>query len=514
MIGYSHAVRRIAIPTLALLVAGACDEENVTTGPVHEATTLSVQRIRCEASISAETVLCRGPRASTTSGGPLFLIVGGQGEYVQLTSTNVHYDGGAEVFYADVTVQNLMNRPLGTPDGSTVTGVRVFFHSGPSVTNGSGTVTVRNHDGTGSFTGTNQPYHEYWEMLDTGETTSPKTWEWDVPSSVLEFVFEVYVEADRDLAGWWIGSREDAGGHLPGLGWTLTVDAAGTRLTEITHFLGGTDHLLGGVEFWCGTDYTGFAKRNNGGAGWPIILDEFETGPVRLAGGVGYWYVLDMELEGEFQSAQFVTGSWQAISSIVTNVPPTMFCSGSWSGEPATRLFLRYDGSVPFLSVEPSPPDESWLASFSDGQTVTWWAELDDPLAGDLYTFELPLRASSGEGGDFDLMWKIYHEGAPTRLAEATIRVPRSDAFDYYREMVWWTAQGGSVGDELVFEISYRGSAPGELLFGYGHESFTVVPSRVSVSMPTSPTAVIALGGATVQPSPHGAGMSIEPPQK
>jgi hypothetical protein len=89
-----------------------------------------------------------------------------------------------------------MSRVLGSSDGTTVDGVRVFFHSGPIVTAGTGTVTVRDPDGTGTFTGSNQPYYEYMEMLVKDETSGARTWEWNVPSTVETFVFEVYVEAE------------------------------------------------------------------------------------------------------------------------------------------------------------------------------------------------------------------------------------------------------------------------------------------------------------------------------
>ncbi len=123
------------------------------------------------------------------------LILGGQGMYVQLRSSNVSYDASTQIFRADVTVQNLTALNLGTPDGSTVTGVKVFFHSGPTVTSGAGTVTVANADGTGTFTGTDQPYFLYNEILPTGQVSSGKTWQWSVPSTVAFFTFQVLVDA-------------------------------------------------------------------------------------------------------------------------------------------------------------------------------------------------------------------------------------------------------------------------------------------------------------------------------
>src|SRR5437016_14604059 len=80
------------------------------------------------------------------------LIVGGENIDVLLKSTNVRYDPATQIFQADVTVQNLLTPTLGTPDGNSVSGVKVFFHAGPSVVSGSGAVTVANADGAGTFT--------------------------------------------------------------------------------------------------------------------------------------------------------------------------------------------------------------------------------------------------------------------------------------------------------------------------------------------------------------------------
>src|SRR2546427_6426143 len=139
--------------------------------------------------MGAQTLSC-GNLNTTTA-----LILGGQGMSVQLRSSNVSYDASPQIFRADATVQNLTALNLGTPDGSTVTGVRVFFYSGPTVTSGYGTVTVANPDGTGTFTGTNQPYFLYNEILPTGQVSSGRTWQWSVPSTVTFFTFQVLVDA-------------------------------------------------------------------------------------------------------------------------------------------------------------------------------------------------------------------------------------------------------------------------------------------------------------------------------
>jgi len=158
--------------------------------------------LTCRADVAAHNVSCRPRPLVTGELGPRFLIVGGQGVYVQLVSTGVSYNSTTEIFEADVQVANLLGaepglgQPLGTPDGITTTGVRVFFHAGPTVTSGSGAVTVLNADGTGMFTGSNQPFHEYDVLLPAFVISNAKTWQWDVPATVNTFEFEVFVDAD------------------------------------------------------------------------------------------------------------------------------------------------------------------------------------------------------------------------------------------------------------------------------------------------------------------------------
>jgi len=157
--------------------------------------------IDCTVRIDQGVLNCEGPAAPPSRVGPQFHIVGGQGVYVQLASSAVSYDAATETFQADVTVQNLLADPLGTPDGSTPTGIRVFFHTLPAVTDGSGSVGVSNADGSGTFTGSEQPYFEYDGMLASGETSEAKTWQWAVPPTVEEFSFSVYVHADVSAGG-------------------------------------------------------------------------------------------------------------------------------------------------------------------------------------------------------------------------------------------------------------------------------------------------------------------------
>ena len=184
------------LPALAAFAA-ACNDRIASTGP--RVLGPSDRVVTCQADIGARTLSC-GQSSATAVGGNASgfsadLIVGGQNTNVLLTSSNVRYDPSAQSFQADVTVQNLMTPTLGTGDGNSVSGVMLFFHSGPSVVSGSGTVSVANADGSGTFTGTNQPYFLYDELLPTGQVSAAKTWQWNVPTTVGSFTFDVLLDA-------------------------------------------------------------------------------------------------------------------------------------------------------------------------------------------------------------------------------------------------------------------------------------------------------------------------------
>ena len=182
----------------ACAVLGVACHDHIPSAPTR-VTGASDQIVSCQADVRAHTVSCAASGApvtmATASGFAADVIVGGQNTNVLLKSSNVSYDATAQIFQADVTVQNLMTPTLGTADGNTVSGVKVFFHAGPNVVSGSGTVTVANADGTDTFTGTNQPFFLYSEMLPTGKTSAAKTWQWAVPTTVTSFTFDVLVDA-------------------------------------------------------------------------------------------------------------------------------------------------------------------------------------------------------------------------------------------------------------------------------------------------------------------------------
>src|SRR5437867_9539711 len=195
MVRHQFAIARRAGLLALVAFTTACSDRSLPSGP-SISPGVAGRLLTCAADVRAQTLSCTAPGVGAAAGKlSADLVLGGQGTYVGLRSSAVSYNAGTSTFRADVTVQNLTAVPLGTSDGSTVTGVKVFFYSGPSVVSGTGTVSVANPDGMGTFTGTNQPFFRYDEILQTAQVSSARTWRWSVPNTVTTFAFQVYVDA-------------------------------------------------------------------------------------------------------------------------------------------------------------------------------------------------------------------------------------------------------------------------------------------------------------------------------
>lgn len=178
----------------ALLLVAACDSqpaEPVVAGPVPPAT--SIQALDCAVDVAAGKLSCASPRLPNGVSGAIF---GGQNSNVLLTASNTVRLGDTVQF--DVTVMNLLPEAMGTPDGVTVdtAGISVFFSSAPTVTQGTGTITVANADGVGEFTAPGQAYFRWNEMLAQNQTSSARPWKLVPTSGVEKFGFRVYVSAE------------------------------------------------------------------------------------------------------------------------------------------------------------------------------------------------------------------------------------------------------------------------------------------------------------------------------
>jgi hypothetical protein len=185
---------RVAALCCAFAALAACGDQNVpgptAAVPAAAAPAGLVVAFDCNASVHGGAVSCAAPSHGASAD-----IIGAQNVYVKLTSSNVSYNAGTEIFQFDATVQNLMNEALGSPDGTVpdTGGIKLFFHTGPTATSGAGIVTVANADGSETFTGANQPFFRYSQVLAKDAVSSAKTWQLNVPATVNTFSFKIYV---------------------------------------------------------------------------------------------------------------------------------------------------------------------------------------------------------------------------------------------------------------------------------------------------------------------------------
>ncbi|MEP7001082.1 MAG: IPT/TIG domain-containing protein [bacterium] len=207
-----HTRRWAPVVSAALLLAAiAACTDRTTSAPapsVAAPDASAALHLRCGVDVRALTVNC-GP--ADLPGGPGVFAdqhtFGGQGVYVNLVSSGVTYAGGT--FSFNTTVQNASNLAMSTSDGATRddNGMQIFINTGPTVTSGTGAITVANATGTGTFLSSNQSYYQYGGkiggtdqtelgadgILSSAEVSTAKNWQFSVPATVTTFSFDVYV---------------------------------------------------------------------------------------------------------------------------------------------------------------------------------------------------------------------------------------------------------------------------------------------------------------------------------
>ncbi|HEU4453545.1 MAG TPA: Ig-like domain-containing protein, partial [Longimicrobium sp.] len=250
----STAARRFAGILLSAAALAACsDRGDPLATPAPEGPAAQVARLRCVASVKERTVTCGAP--SGVSGDARALIVGGQGQYVQLTSGEPSYEAADSTFTFTLAIQNLIPQPMATDDGTTPdsAGVRIFFVQPPTATVGSGALSIANADGVDAFTAGGQAYYRYAGallggdgILSPNETSGDRTWIFDVEPTVEAFEFLLLVSAEVPFDDGFVDVTPAAD--------TMTVGAA-TQLTATVRSAVG-EEIEGQPVAWESSDTT------------------------------------------------------------------------------------------------------------------------------------------------------------------------------------------------------------------------------------------------------------------
>ena len=197
---------RLSLSSVVLTATlSACTEPlaPAAPGPGVPEPTRTTAFATCQVDVKARSVACEDsrPSASDLSGLRANVLLGGQDIYVRISSSGTSYDAGTDIFRTDLTVQNLLQQVIGSTDGTTVNGLQLFVHSGPTVNSGSGVVTVANADGTSTFSGPSQPFFTYNQILEPFELSAKRDWQFNVPETVNTFVFTLLVSAPAPNEG-------------------------------------------------------------------------------------------------------------------------------------------------------------------------------------------------------------------------------------------------------------------------------------------------------------------------
>ena len=321
-----------------LLLAACRDAGPTLSAPVPTGPSAPAAALACTVVTRVPSLSCTPAAASARPN----LMLGGQGVYLRLASSGTIYDAVTHIFRSDVTIQNLLPGPMGTPDGTTVYGMKVFFLTGPTATRGSGAVRVANPDGVGAFTAAAQPYFHYGVILASGAVSAPREWRFQVDPGVERFEFMLAVETRLPI-------------ETGVLRWTTRTLCDACALGRILH-VGGDTLVIAG---------------SRGGAG--LLLRSFDAGAT--------WDSVRVQLAAESPlSISTISGTGPHLYALVR--------AGKWNSHIVLRsddmgltwdYTVRYDPSQePDPNVPPPAYPEDLYASGEDVFVVgigcgDWW---------------------------------------------------------------------------------------------------------------------------------------------
>jgi hypothetical protein len=234
--------------------------------------------LTCDLNGSASTVSCRPLPPSAPAGVNASVIYGATATYAVFFPFNLVKDTVAHTWQFTAYLQNRLKQPVGTLNGTTTTGVKVFvtdFHA----TAGSGVVSVANADGVGTFTAPNQPFFNYNQIVAPSGYSSNKLWKFNVPNSVTAVSMSILISTDfpaeqnvtivpPDTTAKWVEADTNTGGRT--LPTAIQVPYAKRTLKVVFDSTATLADRQLAVAFVNGQVVGGF-KAADGISGWYIV---------------------------------------------------------------------------------------------------------------------------------------------------------------------------------------------------------------------------------------------------
>ncbi|HET7228967.1 MAG TPA: hypothetical protein VFJ16_03160 [Longimicrobium sp.] len=413
-------ISRTWFPALLLaLAAGACRDLPTAAPPAGPTAPQAARaQLRCSVAVREKTVSCEQarPRGIRSQ-----IILGGQGLNVRLRTTNVNGPDAGHVLSADISVQNLLDQPIGTDGAGDTHGVRVFFVSGPNVTEGSGEVTVLS-DSVGTFTASNQKYFVYNEIIQPRQVSAPQTWQFSVDPQATRFEFLVLVETATPaetsvlhfrpergspvyaapLYGVWAATPHDVFAvsdgavlHYDGNYWRAMDAAPGCGCGSSFYALWGSD----GRDVWAVGDFGALAHWTGGA--WEQVdaasLAETSLYGIWGAAGDDIWAVGDGGTLAHYDGAEWSTQTVDSVSTPLYSVWGANVENVYAVGEMGTILHFNGGGwavdttiaGVSLYSVWGTGGEDVWAAGQAGGDgggggvlyhnDGSGWTEVADP---------------------------------------------------------------------------------------------------------------------------------------
>ncbi|HEX2076294.1 MAG TPA: hypothetical protein VHG08_01260 [Longimicrobium sp.] len=228
-----------ALALAALLLAAACDD--LATAPAAAKAPIVAEgekvlgTVTCHVDMVAQTTRCGEAAPLGASATRVTLNTSQFG----LVISPSFYDAANQRQHYFTGIRNDIGQRIGTHNGINSDSTRAFV-TNITVTGGSGSVTVNNPTGYKTHTAPNQPYWEYYEVVEPTETTgATPDWIFNVPSTVTSWTYTVSVSTPVQHPNGWV---------------------AVTGNTSIPH--SGTRNHVATVYDWTG------AVNNSGSVSW------------------------------------------------------------------------------------------------------------------------------------------------------------------------------------------------------------------------------------------------------